>query len=56
MVDEPPVTIVLAVEASPPEEIPVEALSLGELFVEVLPVADTCPVGEVVFDPIDDTG
>jgi hypothetical protein len=46
MADEPPVTVVL----------PAEALSLGELLVEVLPVADAFPVGEVVFDPMDDTG
>lgn len=54
--EEPPVTVVLAVEAPPPAEVPAEALSLGELLVEVLLVADTSPVGEVVFDPIDVTG
>lgn len=45
----------LAVEALAPEEFPAEALSLGELLVEALPVADTFPVEEAVLDPSDDT-
>lgn len=46
----------LAVEASLPEELGIEALSLGELPVEAPPVTDASPVGEVVLDPTDDTG